>query len=270
MRANRSHDKAKIILVSYGVFVLCFLYAPVLVLILFSFNDSPLPTFPWQAFTLRWYRQIIGDPLILDSLLNSLYVGIPTMLVSTMIGTLCAFPLVRCTFRGKKFLSNMLILPMIIPAIMLGISLLILFVSVFQMKLSLFTVTLGHIVFTLPFVVLVVSSRLYGFDRTLEAAAMDLGANPLQTFRYVTFPLIFPGILAGALLAFTLSFDEFIITFMTTGSRGTLPMYIWGLVRYGISPKINALATLILLLSICCILLGQILSTRKGSLEQKK
>jgi spermidine/putrescine transport system permease protein len=247
----------------YGVGLFLFIYAPVLVLVLLSFNSSSFGILPFQRFTLQWYAELMGDPYIWRALGNSLIVGLLTTAISTAIGTLAAFPLVRCRFRGKEVLNGGLVLPMIIPHLIIGIALLILFARVLRISLSLGTVTAGHVVVTVPLVLLIVAARLYGFDRSLEEAARDLGGTAFQAFWHVTLPLILPGVLGGALFVFTASFDEFIVTFLTTGSDGTLPMYIWGLVRTRVSPQVNALSTLILCASFVLVVATQCLLTKR-------
>ena len=182
--------------------------------------------------------------------------------VSTVVGTLAAFPLVRSTFRFRRASQALMLLPMIIPHFLLGVAL-VLFFNFVHLRLSLFTIILGHIVFTLPFVILIVSTRLYGFDRTLETAAGDLGASTVRTFWHVTLPLIMPGVAGAALFAFTLSMDEFLITYFVSGQKGTLTMYIWSMLKDGIAPRINALASLLILASFILLLAGTWL-TRRG------
>ena len=180
-----------------------------------------------------------------EAVWNSLFIAASTTVISTLLGTLAAFPLVRCTFRFKRSGQLLVILPMIIPHFLMGVALLLFFAFV-KMPLSRATIILGHVVFTLPFAVLIVSTRLYGFDRTLERAAGDLGADPLRTFWHVTLPLILPGVVGAALLVFTLSMDEFLITYFVSGQKGTLTMYIWSLLKDGIAPRVNALASVLL------------------------
>lgn len=254
---------ARGVFLAYGVAGYVFLYAPIAILILFSFNTALIPTFPLQGLTLRWYQELANDPIAFEALRNSLGVALATTLISTVVGTMGAFPLVRRTFPLKEVYNYVIMLPMIIPSLMIGVMLLVFFVWL-RLKLSLLTVVAGHVVVTLPFATVAVASRLYGFDRSLEDAAADCGATPAQTFRHVTLPLIFPGILAAALFTFTLSFDEFIVTFMTTGTQKTLPMYIWGYVRYAVTPKINALATLVLCASFVLIMTSQLLLRRSS------
>jgi len=248
----------------YGMLGYAFLYVPVLLLVFFSFNESAAGNLPFTGFTFKWYRALFRDYLVLDAFKNSLLVGAVTSLLATVIGTAAAFPLVRSLFRFKEFLRIVFILPIMIPGLLIGIALLVFFSSMLDFSLSLWTVIIGHTVMTTPFVVLVVASRLVGFNRTLEWAAADLGADPFTTFRYITFPLILPGILAGALFAFTLSLDEFVITLFTIGSQTTLPLYVFSQVKFGVTPKINALATILLLGSMTILMAGFYALARLG------
>jgi len=243
------------ILLTYGVLGFAFLYLPIAFLVLFSFNDYIIPSLPFRGFTLKWYRELGYDFVLHDALYNSLFIAACTTVVSTVLGTLAAFPLVRCTFRFKQTGQLLVILPMIIPHFLMGVALLLFFAFV-KMPLSRLTIILGHVVFTLPFAVLIVSTRLYGFDRTLERAAGDLGANPARTFWHVTLPLILPGVVGAALLVFTLSMDEFLITYFVSGQKGTLTMYIWSLLKDGIAPRVNALASVLLGGSFVLLLIG--------------
>jgi spermidine/putrescine transport system permease protein len=252
------------ILLTYGVLGFAFLYLPIAFLVLFSFNDYIIPSLPFRGFTLKWYRELGYDFVLHEALYNSLFIAACTTVVSTVLGTLAAFPLVRCTFRFKQTGQLLVILPMIIPHFLMGVALLLFFAFV-KMPLSRLTIILGHVVFTLPFAVLIVSTRLYGFDRTLERAAGDLGANPARTFWHVTLPLILPGVIGAALLVFTLSMDEFLITFFVSGQKGTLTMYIWSLLKDGIAPRVNALASVLLGGSFVLLLIGAwVLERGKG------
>lgn len=229
----------------HSVLVLLFLYAPILVLVVFSFNTSRLNVM-WEGFTLDWYEELIRDRQIMRSLQNSLVVATVSTAVSTVLGTMTAFALARHRFRGKRILEAILYIPIILPEIVMGISLLAFFSTV-GMRLGLTTISIAHITFSTAFVALVVRARLHGFDRTLERAAQDLGAGVWVTFWRVTLPLIWPGIVAGALIAFTLSLDDVIITFFTSGPGSTtLSLYVFSMVRLGVSPKVNALSTAIL------------------------
>ncbi len=248
----------------YGFLGYAFLYVPVLLLALFSFNDSAAGNLPFTGLTLKWYAALFRDYLVIDAFKNSLLVGAVTSLLATIIGTSAAFPLVRSAIRFKEYLRIVFVLPIMIPGLLIGIALLVFFASLLDLSLSLATVIIGHVVLTTPFVVLVVAARLVDFNLTLEWAAADLGADPWRTFRYITFPLILPGILAGALFAFTLSLDEFVITLFTIGSQTTLPMYVFSQVKFGVTPKINALATILLLGSVTILLMSFYALARLG------
>jgi len=248
----------------YGFLGYAFLYVPVLLLAFFSFNESAAGNLPFTGFTLKWYTALFRDYLVIDAFKNSLLVGAVTSLLATIIGTAAAFPLVRSSIRFKEFLRIVFILPIMIPGLLIGIALLVFFSSLLKLSLSLGTVVIGHVVMTTPFVVLVVAARLVDFNRTLEWAAADLGADPWTTFRYITFPLILPGILAGALFAFTLSLDEFVITLFTIGSQTTLPLYVFSQVKFGVTPKINALATILLFASVTTLMTGFYALARLG------
>ncbi len=230
-----------------------FLFAPIAILIIFSFNTSKL-NFVWQGFTLHWYVKLLSNEAILNAFKNSLIVAILTTLLSTLLGTMLAFALVRYNFRGRAILNNIIFLPVIIPEIIEGISLLVFFVWI-GMQLGISTIVIAHTAFCISFVAIVVKARLHGLDRTLEEAAMDLGANKIQTFLKITLPLTMPGIIAGALLAFTLSLDDFVITFFTAGvGSTTLPLKIYSMIKFGITPEINAISTILLSVSMLLML----------------
>lgn len=248
-RAPRRWHLADLLLGANAGIIYIVLYAPILVLIIFSFNQSSLNAV-WTGFTFHWYDVLFHDTPIGKAATNSLIVGLVSTLVSTVIGTITALGLSRYRFPGKTAFEGLLYLPIIIPEIVMGVSLLLFFVQV-KIPLSLTTITLAHITFNIPFVVVVVRARLADFDHRLLEAAADLGAGPWRTFRRVTLPLIMPGIIGGALLAFTLSIDDFVISFFTAGTgSNTLPLHIYSMVKTGITPEINAVSTLLLLASI--------------------
>ncbi|SFG28735.1 ABC-type spermidine/putrescine transport system, permease component II [Desulfotomaculum arcticum] len=232
----------------YTALVYAIIYLPIGVLVAFSFNRSKINAV-WQGFTLDWYRALFHDRLILEAAKNTLIIGITATIISTMIGTLAAVGMYRYHFRGKSVLDSLLYIPIVIPEVVLGISLLALF-AIFKVRLGLNTLILSHITFCIPFVVVTVKARLAGFDRNMEEAAMDLGASQWQTFVKVTLPLIMPGVAAGALLAFTLSIDDVIISFFVAGPGSTtLPLKIYAMVKQGVTPAVNALSTIMLLLT---------------------
>jgi spermidine/putrescine transport system permease protein len=197
-------------------------------------------------WTLDWYRKVFSDEQVLVALQRSVWIGALSTLISTVIGTSAALALERASFTGKRLLEALGFLPLVIPEIVLGLSLLIGFVLV-GMPLGSGCVVLAHVTFSLSYVVLTVRSRLQSFDASVEEAALDLGATPWQVFTHVTLPIIFPSILSGALIAFTLSFDDFLITFFTAGvGSDTLPLHIYSMIKFGISPEIHALSTLMI------------------------
>lgn len=234
----------------YGVLALAYLVLPIGIVIAFSFND-PVGKFnyTWKGFTLDNWAHPFGAPGIGEALATSLEVAAIATVVSTILGTLVAIALVRYRFRGGGLTNFLIFLPMSAPEIVLGASLLALFLNL-SVQLGLVTIVLAHIMFCISFVVVTVKARLVGFDRHLEEAAMDLYATPFETFRYVTLPLIAPGILAGALLAFALSIDDFVITFFVAGIEQTFPLFVWGAARVGVPPQVNVIGSAIFLIAV--------------------
>ncbi len=247
------------LLTCYGLSIYLFLFAPIVLLVLFSFNANTYGSFPITGWTTKWYAQVFGDYQIQDALRTTLKVGLEVTVVSVLLGTAAAFPLVRAGLPFPAGFRVAMTLPIMIPGILIGISLLVLFTQVVKVPLSPSTAVIGQSLYTTPFVLLLVAARLQGFDRNLERAAGDLGANTFNRLRLIVLPLIFPAILAGALFAFTLSFDEFVITYFIIGGYNTLPIYIYTQIRYGITPEVNALAALVLITSIALISLVFIL-----------
>ncbi|RME87755.1 MAG: ABC transporter permease [Anaerolineae bacterium] len=258
----------------YGLGGYLFLYLPIVILLIFSFNDSRSVA-QWHGFTLDWYVEMIHDEQIILSLWNSVFVAVVSTLISTVIGTLAAMAMERYRFVGHLFMDAVLYLPIIIPDIAMAIMLLIFFnisgigfepwkVTFFGVRLAVpYSVIIGHVAFNISFVAVVVRARLAQMDRTLEEAAQDLYAGPWQTFWRVTFPMMLPGIIGGALLAFTLSLDDFVITFFTSGAGfNTLPVRVFGMIKKGVTPKINAVSVLMLVFSLA--LIGISLLFRKG------
>lgn len=251
--------------------VFIFFYAPILVLVLFSFNSGRFVS-QWEGFSLRWYVTLFENDAIALALRNSLIVATVSTIVSTVLATLVAVGMERFEFRGKLAMDSVLYLPIIIPDIAMAVMLLLFFVQAgqalgligFRFSLGLGTVILAHIAFNVAFVAVTIRARLADFDRSLEEAARDLYANEWATFRYVTLPLIMPGILAGALLAFTMSLDDFVITFFTSGPGSTtLPLRIYSMVKTGITPEINALSTLMLFASMLLVFVSLLLQRRQ-------
>jgi spermidine/putrescine transport system permease protein len=230
----------------YGVLIYVFLFGPIALLVLFSFNANRYGTFPITAWTLKWYRDAVGNYQIHDALTTTLKVAGEVTVVSVLVGTAAAFPLVRSRVPFRDGIRIGFVLPIMIPGLLIGVSLLVLFTGTLHWQLSPQTAVLGQSVYTTPFVILLVSARLQGFDRALERAAADLGANTFNRLRLVVLPLILPAIVAAALLAFTLSIDEFIITYFLIGTQITLPIYIYTQIKFGITPEVNALASMLL------------------------
>jgi spermidine/putrescine transport system permease protein len=250
---------ARGLLSGYALFIYVFLFAPIILLVLFSFNKNQYGSFPITGWTTNWYSQVFSDPDIQDALRTTLKVGLEVTVISVVLGTAAAFPLVRANLRFPAAFRVAMTLPIMIPGILIGISLLILFTQVLHFQLSPQTAVIGQSLYTTPFVLLLVAARLQGFDRNLERAASDLGANTFNRLRHIVLPLISPAILAGALFAFTLSFDEFVITYFIIGGYNTLPIYIYTQIKYGITPEVNALASLVLVTSILLISLAFVL-----------
>ncbi|PIR22168.1 MAG: spermidine/putrescine ABC transporter permease PotC [Deltaproteobacteria bacterium CG11_big_fil_rev_8_21_14_0_20_45_16] len=229
------------------------LYIPLVVLVIYSFVSID-PANGQALFSLEWYKQALQDDELRRALNMSLWVGLWSTLGASIIGTATAWALDRFSFPGKQWLDALTLVPLVIPEIVMALSLLIWFVLL-KFSLGSISIILAHITFSFSYVVITVRTRLADFDHSLEEAAFDLGATPIQTFGRVSFPLIWPGILSGALMAFTLSFDDFLITFFTAGvGSDTLPIKLYSMIKYGISPKINALSTLILLATIIMVI----------------
>jgi spermidine/putrescine transport system permease protein len=240
----------------WTLLVLLFLYTPIVIIVVFSFEESAFSTLPWSGFTLEWYRQLLASGQAINSILNSVYVALIVTTVGTILGTLGSIALVRHRFRGKTIYRALVMAPMTIPGLILGVALLMMF-NYLSITRSLQTVIIGQLVFVTPFVLVTVSSRLRGFDPILEEAARDLGASRWTTYRRVTLPLLAPGIISGALFAFTLSFDDFLIAFFTSGAQNTLPVFIFSQVQRNTSPVVNAISAIALVVSIGIVIASQ-------------
>ena len=247
---SRRGRLARWALSAYALLIYVFLFAPIALLVLFSFNANRYGTFPITGWTLKWYRSAVGNYQIHDALRTTLEVAGEVTAVSVVVGTAAAFPLVRSRLRFRDGIRIGFILPIMIPGLLIGVSLLVLFTGTLHVQLSPQTAVIGQSVYTTPFVILLVSARLQSFDRALERAAADLGANTFQRLLRVVFPLLLPAIVAGALLAFTLSLDEFIITYFLIGTQITLPIYIYTQIKFGITPEVNALASMLVVASL--------------------
>ncbi len=239
-----------------------FLYLPIAVLVIYSFNASRLVTV-WGGWSLTWYRALLSDQAMLDAAWVSLRIAFLSATAATILGTLAALALTRLgRFRGRLMFSGMIYAPLVMPEVITGLSLLLLFVAI-DLDRGFWTITLAHTTFTMCFVTVIVQSRLVGFDRSLEEAAMDLGCPPLKTFLTVTLPLIAPAIAAGWMLAFSLSLDDLVITSFTTGPGATtLPLRIYSEVRLGVKPEINAVCTIIISFVALATIAASLLSKR--------
>ncbi len=261
----------------YGIAFFAFVYAPILLVVLFSFNANPINMMIWDGFTLDWYRLIFGmetsvtesstyidtTPQLYSAVRVSFTVALTTTAISTVFGTILALAVARYRFRLAGLYRALLMVPMIMPDIVLGIALLIFFITI-GMNLSMGTIIIGHCTFLISYVFVTVSTRLAQLDLSVEEASADLGASPFQTFRKVTLPSIAPGVMGGGLLAFIISMDDLVITYFIAGTGNTtLPIHIWGMLRRGIKPEINAIATLLLLFSIAVAALGLYLRSRQ-------
>jgi spermidine/putrescine transport system permease protein len=229
-----------------------FLYVPLAIVVVYSFNDSRLNA-EWVGFTLDWYRRLLADDAMLGAAANSLLIAVTASAISTVLGTMAGFAMYRYRLR---LLPVLVLTPIAIPEILMGVSLLIFFVLL-NFTLGLVSVALAHIAFCIGFVAIVVRARLAGMDESLTEAARDCGATPWQAFRRVTLPLIMPGVIAGALMAFTLSIDDFVITFFTAGAGTvTLPLQIYSMIKIAVTPEVNAVSTLLMLLTLVLIVVA--------------
>ena len=260
MRLVRRH-----VLTVYAILAFAYLLVPIGIVVLFSFNDpGGRFNYTWQGFTLDHWRNWDGVPGLREAMTLSLEIAALASIAATILGTLIALALVRYGFRGRGGTNFLIFLPMATPEIVLGASLLTLFLNL-SVFLGFATILIAHIMFCISYVVVTVKARLIGFDRSLEEAAMDLGANEWVTFRKVTLPLIAPAILAGALLSFALSIDDFVITYFNSGSEITFPLFVWGAARVGAPPQVNVMGTMIFLVALSFMLLNVLWQRRRES-----
>ncbi len=265
MTGNRKKINA---LAVYAVVYLIFLYAPVAVLPLFSFNDSQYVTFPLTGFTLKWYAQLADSQGLQRAFFNSVKVAVSVAVLSTVLGIFAAKAVTRYRLRKRGMLIGFIMVPLVIPEIILGISLLMTF-SVSEIDLSLMTVGIGHLMLCTPFSMLVLVSRMEGFDNSLEEASQDLGENAWWTFWRVTFPIILPGVVASLLLTFTISFDEFVLAFFLSGTDATLPVHIWSQLRFPEKlPSTLALGAIIVVVSTIVIFAAEL--ARRGGVQSTR
>lgn len=261
----------------YTILFFAFIYAPIAVIVVYSFNSDPVNMMKWSGFTFDWYKQIFGftnasseaalyiesTDQLLAAIKNSFIVAAFTTTIATLIGTSTALAIYRYNFFGNRFYRVLMFTPMLMPDIVLGIALLIFFVGI-GMPLGIGSIIIGHCTFLISYVFIVVSTRLAGMDRTLENASADLGANEWVTFRKVVLPQVMPGVIGGALLAFIISMDDLVITYFISGvGTQTLPLFIFGMLRRGIKPEVNAIAVMMLLFSFTIAAVGLYLRSRK-------
>jgi len=246
----------------WTVAVFAFLYLPIALLVVYSFNDSKLNLY-WAGFTTKWYGMLFGNEVLLRAFQNSLIVATITTALSVVIGTSAAWLLYRYRFPAQQTLGLLIFIPMVMPEVLMGVSLLVLFVSL-GIPLGYTTLIIAHTTFCFPFVLVGVQARLQGIDPSLEEAAMDLGATPLKAFWLVIIPYLLPAIVAGALMSFTLSFDEYIVTIFTSGADSqTLPLKVYGMVRVGLNPQLNALSTLFIAATAVLVIASQVFTRKK-------
>jgi spermidine/putrescine transport system permease protein len=247
----------------YAGLVYVFLFAPILVVALTSFNPDGRATIP-NGLTTRWYANLMEDDQLIDALWTSLQIAVLTALIASLLGLLAAYGLSRYRFPGRGAVQGLFYLPMLVPGVVSGVSLLTWYNRI-GLGSGYLTILIAHVIFALPFTLTIILTSFAGFDTRLEEAAQDLGATPLRTFMRITLPIVMPGVIGGALIAFTLSFDEFVLTFFVAGGGvQTLPIVIYDRIRYLLSPEINAIATVVMVFSIGLLLIGQIASAVRG------
>lgn len=243
--------------------VFAFLYFPILLLIVFSFNSSRL-NIRWEGFSLKWYAALVENRALLTAFQNSLIVATVTTILATFLGTIGAWMLYRYRFPFQRTIGFLIFIPMVIPEVLMGASLLAEFVHLLRIPLGYMTLIIAHTTFCFPFVLVGVQARLQGLDPFLEEAALDLGATPAQAFRLVIVPYLMPSIVAGALMSFTLSLDEYIVSVFTTGPQSqTLPLKVYGMAKVGLNPQLNALSTIFVIATILLVLLSEFLTRRR-------
>ncbi len=248
----------------YALLAFAYLLVPIAVVILFSFNNpAGRFNFTWQGFTLDNWRNWDGVPGLREAITLSVEIALLSSIAATVLGTLIALALVRYGFRGRGTTNLLIFLPMSTPEIVLGASLLTLFLNL-NVQFGFWTIVIAHVMFCISYVVVTVKARLIGFDRHLEEAAMDLGANELETFRLVTLPLIAPAILSAALLSFALSIDDFVITYFNAGPKITFPIFVWGAARVGAPPQVNVIGTAIFIFAVAAMVANVLVQTRRA------
>jgi spermidine/putrescine transport system permease protein len=247
---------------AYAFLYIVFLYLPVVFLPIFSVNTSAVPKFPLTGFTWKWYADLARTPALIDAAWNSLLVGVTAAMLATVLGICAARAITRYRFPGRTAANGLIMAPLVLPEIILAVSLLIVMLSL-GLELSLFTVVLGHVLICIPYSVTVLNAGFEGFDRSLEEASADLGETAFGTFRRVTLPMVAPAIISSLLVSFTISLDEFIMAFFLAGTEATLPVYIWGQLRFAAKlPGVLALGTLLLVGSFILLTIAELLRRR--------
>lgn len=254
---------ARFLFIVYMTAIFIFLYFPIVVLVVFSFNESKLNAV-WAGFTPEWYVKLLHNQGVMEAAKNSLIVAFLSTVISTFIGTLAGVAMYRYQLRAQSALDTLVFLPLVIPEIVMGVSLLAFF-TLLNIPLGLFTLVAAHVTFSIPLAIVIIRTRLHAFDLSVEEAALDLGANEWQTLRYIILPIIMPGVLASALLAFTLSIDDVIVSFFVAGPGSTtLPLKILSMVKFGVSPEINALSTVMLVITLGIVAMAERIRFKKG------
>ena len=255
---------------TYAFLYVVFLYLPVIFLPIFSVNTAATPKFPLTGFTLHWYEDLPRTPALLDAAWNSLVVGVSASILSTVLGILAARSITRYRYPGRRTIHGLIMAPLVLPEVIVAISMLLVMLQL-GLSLSLFTVVLGHVLVCIPYSMTVLTSGFEGFDRSLEEASADLGESAFGTFRRVTLPMVAPAIISSLLVCFTISLDEFIIAFFLTGTDATLPIYIWGQLRFAAKlPGVLALGTLLLVASFVLMTVAEILRRRAAKRTQNE
>ena len=253
--------------VLYACLVYSFLYIPIIVVIVFSFNTSKR-NITFDGFTFDWYAKMINNEQLMKAFYNTLIVAAASTAISVIIGTLCAVGLYKFEFKLKQLISDSLYIPIVIPELVMGIGLLMFF-SALNMPMNIYTLIISHVTFSMPFVVITVRARIAGFDKSIEEAARDLGANEFRTFMRVTLPMIAPGVISGGMLALTMSLDDVVVSYFTAGPDSqTLPLKILGMVKKGVSPDVNALSALMMLGTVLVMALSQVIQSRMDKKNQ--
>lgn len=255
---------------AYAFLYVVFLYLPVIFLPIFSINTAATPKFPLTGYTLKWYEDLPKTPALLDAAWNSLIVGVSASVLATLLGVLAARSITRYRYPGRRTINGLIMAPLVLPEIILAISMLLVMLQL-GLSLSLFTVVLGHVLICIPYSMTVLTAGFEGFDRSLEEASADLGESAFGTFRRVTLPMVAPAIISSLLVCFTISLDDFVIAFFLTGTETTLPIYIWGQLRFASKlPGVLALGTLLLVASFLLMTIAEILRRRAARRTQNE